>query len=290
MVLILFVISGVSASAQVGLNVDVEAKVRAFFYDTSVMIEIARCESKFRQYTDFGNPLYGGAGGQMVGVFQVNAPVHKAYARSIGFDIETLEGNLGYAKHLYQKEGTRPWLSSFPCWGSSSNAEVSSSGPTAAATTDTSASGITVKLSFGMVHPQVLTLQKLLNEKGFTVAPDGPGSPGQETTMFGSLTRAAVKKFQCARIQVCDGDEHTSGYGFVGPRTRAALANAAPQSAPAATPQATTTVAATTSATVSGGSGGSYSPAQQAQVDALNTQISELQQFLQMYQTGEQQP
>ena len=38
----------------------VEATVREYFADIPVMIEIARCESKFRQFADSGNVLRGG--------------------------------------------------------------------------------------------------------------------------------------------------------------------------------------------------------------------------------------
>lgn len=93
---------------------EIEAKVRTYFADTPVMIEIARCESKFRQFTDAGNVFYGGAGGGMVGVFQFFESIHKAPARALGYDLATVEGNLGYAKHLYNEQGTTPWQSCVP--------------------------------------------------------------------------------------------------------------------------------------------------------------------------------
>src|SRR3989338_5592396 len=51
----------------------------------------------------------------------------------------------------------------------------------------------TVTLRQGARNSQVLCLQQMLNEKGFTVASSGAGSPGMETSYFGSLTRAAVE-------------------------------------------------------------------------------------------------
>jgi hypothetical protein len=93
---------------------EIEAKVRTYFADTPVMIEIARCESKFRQFTDAGNVFYGGAGGGMVGIFQFFESIHKAPALALGFDLATVEGNLGYAKHLYSEQGTTPWRSCVP--------------------------------------------------------------------------------------------------------------------------------------------------------------------------------
>lgn len=80
------------------------------------MAEIARCESKFRQFDSDGLPLRGGWGGGMIGVFQIYESVHSKAAQSLGFDIATLEGNLGYAQHLYATQGTAPWNSAKSCW------------------------------------------------------------------------------------------------------------------------------------------------------------------------------
>lgn len=94
-----------------------EQKVRDYFSDLPVMIEIARCESKFRQFTDSGNVLRGGYGKQMVGVFQFYDTIHRSTAASLGFDINTINGNLAYARHTYNNQGTTPWNSSSDCWG-----------------------------------------------------------------------------------------------------------------------------------------------------------------------------
>lgn len=104
-------------------EVSVEAQVRAFFEDTPVMIDIAYCESNFRQHDSNGLPLQGGYTGGMIGVFQVYQRVHAAAATALGFDIATLEGNMAYAKHLYTTSGTAPWNGAKSCWG---NAPVSS--------------------------------------------------------------------------------------------------------------------------------------------------------------------
>lgn len=92
---------------------ETEKQVREYFADTPVMIEIARCESKFRQFTDAGNPLRSAG---MIGVFQFYESIHAPGASVLGFDLTTLEGNLGYAKHVYQSEGTAPWNGSKYCW------------------------------------------------------------------------------------------------------------------------------------------------------------------------------
>jgi hypothetical protein len=93
---------------------DVEKLVREYFINAPVMVEVARCESNFRQFTDGGSVFLGGTGGGMIGVFQLYGAVHSSSALALGFDINTLEGNLGYAQHLYQKSGTRPWLACVP--------------------------------------------------------------------------------------------------------------------------------------------------------------------------------
>ncbi|OGY48784.1 MAG: hypothetical protein A2663_01450 [Candidatus Buchananbacteria bacterium RIFCSPHIGHO2_01_FULL_46_12] len=62
-----------------------------------------------------------------------------------------------------------------------------------------------------------------MNKAGFIIAKSGPGSAGRESTFFGSLTKAALKRFQCAKKIVCEGNEAATGYGQAGPRTRASL-------------------------------------------------------------------
>lgn len=46
---------------------------------------------------------------------------------------------------------------------------------------------------------------------------------GLVTGYFGPLTQAAVERFQCRADIVCSGNPRTTGYGRVGPRTRAAV-------------------------------------------------------------------
>lgn len=261
-------VAPLTVSAQVGLTVDVEAKVREYFADTPIMIEIARCESKFRQFTDAGYPLYGGYGGRMVGVFQVYENIHGDFARGKGMDIETLDGNLAYAKYLYEREGTQPWMSSFPCWGKEVSAQTeASAGP----------AGLSVNLSFGMEHPEVLTLQKLLNAKGYVIANDGPGSVGNETQKYGSLTRLAVRKFQCEKMTICSGDEYSTGYGFVGAKTRAALVGSEAVTAAPALAPASVGLQSPSSST---GDSSGYSVDDQAKITALQAQILELTKAL----------
>lgn len=94
----------------------IEDEVRTFFEDIPVMVAIADCESAFRQFGNDGLPLRGGWGGGMVGVFQIFEEVHSKAATAQGFDLDTVEGNLKYAKHLYATQGTTPWDSGRSCW------------------------------------------------------------------------------------------------------------------------------------------------------------------------------
>jgi hypothetical protein len=153
--------------------------------------------------------LVGGPQGQYVGIFQIDQTIHQAAAASLGDDLATIAGNVAYARHLYDLSSSAPWRGCLP-------AAATMSAPA-------SAGAIANNLDFGQVSPQVLLLQQMLNRAGFVLAASGPGSVGQETTLFGNLTRAAVMKFQCDQGIVCSGNASTTGYGRVGPRTRAAL-------------------------------------------------------------------
>lgn len=92
-----------------------EAAVRAHFKDIPVMIQIARCESTFRQFDSAGQVLKNPTSSAK-GAFQIMESLHKEPARKLGYDILTLEGNMAYARHLYEKQGTRPWNASAKCW------------------------------------------------------------------------------------------------------------------------------------------------------------------------------
>ncbi|MEJ0001944.1 MAG: InlB B-repeat-containing protein [bacterium] len=54
-------------------------------------------------------------------------------------------------------------------------------------------------LKLGMTGDDVLALQKLLNANGFALAQSGIGAPGNETTFFGPMTRAALARYQAAK-------------------------------------------------------------------------------------------
>lgn len=200
---------------------EVEAKVRSYFADIPSMIDIAKCESGFRQLGSNGSILRGGLGGSMIGIFQINESVHINRAREKGIDIYSLDGNMAYARFLYEQSGVQPWISCVKPGAATASVKtpvVNMTSPNVVAAGD-----LNMNLGFGMVNNQVKMLQQKLNAKGFKVAEGGAGSPGNETTKFGLLTKEAVKRFQCEMKIVCDGNEDTTGYGWVGPRTRAKI-------------------------------------------------------------------
>jgi hypothetical protein len=209
-------------SAQVTTNDDVESSVRSYFADAPTMAAIAKCESGFRQFDGDGSVLFDPSY-SMVGVFQIST-AHLPESLSEGMDIMTLQGNMAYARYLYDQDGTDPWLDSMSCWlPASGSATTTINSTTSTTSTNPVTPAPTNSLSLGIVSSAVVALQQMLNHKGFAVASAGPGSPGQETNIFGSLTRAAVQRFQCAMNIVCSGDEPTTGFGMVTAATYAAL-------------------------------------------------------------------
>lgn len=96
--------------------ITLESYVRAYFTETPVLAEIARCESRFRQVNKDGTILRGEVNKSDVGLMQVNEYYHGERAEDLGFDLLTVNGNLAYAKYLYEKEGTAPWNASAKCW------------------------------------------------------------------------------------------------------------------------------------------------------------------------------
>ena len=71
-------------------------------------------------------------------------------------------------------------------------------------------------LELGSDGEGVRSLQKFLNSKGFVVSETGAGSPGSETSYFGSLTKKALAAYQTA-------NGITPAVGYFGPVTRASM-------------------------------------------------------------------
>ena len=90
--------------------------VRSYFEDTPVLGEIAKCESQFTQFNKNGTIHRGVVNSKDVGVMQINEHYHLSTAKQLGYDIYTLQGNMDYAKHLYDEQGVAPWSASASCW------------------------------------------------------------------------------------------------------------------------------------------------------------------------------
>lgn len=80
--------------------------------------------------------------------------------------------------------------------------------------TPASSGAFTRDLKVGTARDDVKMLQAFLNTHGYPVASQGPGSPGNETIVFGAATRSALIKFQKA-------NDITPAAGYFGPKTRA---------------------------------------------------------------------
>src|SRR3989344_8275327 len=118
---------------------------------------------------------------------------------------------------------------------------------TPAAGSSASKCAFTRNLSQGVRGDDVMCLQKYLNSSGHQVAASGAGSPGNETMSFGSLTKAAVMKWQA-------GNGVSPAAGYFGTLSRAkydSMIAAMPVATPTtpttpATPGATPSVPAST--------------------------------------------
>ena len=97
-------------------QLELEQKASIYFKDYPILVKIAGCESQFRQYDADGNILKGKVNKGDLGLMQINKYYHAEKADELGLDLGTVEGNMAYAKYLYEKEGEKPWLSSSKCW------------------------------------------------------------------------------------------------------------------------------------------------------------------------------
>lgn len=82
-------------------------------------MRICKAESGLRQWDDYGRILQGVVNHEDLGFCQINAKYHMEEAMKAGLDIFTAEGNILFAKWLYDKKGTSPWKASEKEWGDS---------------------------------------------------------------------------------------------------------------------------------------------------------------------------
>lgn len=117
-------------------------RVLAYYVDIPILANIAAAESQFHHWNkevnrgtfvlDSTNTCKGVTTNQNtngttdIGVMQINSS-HRAWADSLGYDLCTLEGNMAFARVLYQKEGTTPWNASKERWSDNSQSNANSS-------------------------------------------------------------------------------------------------------------------------------------------------------------------
>lgn len=132
---------------------------------------------------------------------------------------------------------------------------------------------ITRTLSYGSRGADVSQLQLFLgdwvNPPLFTEAP---------TSFFGRITESAVQQFQCKQNIVCSGSPETTGWGVVGPTTRAVIGMVCNTSAQSSYPS-----------TVPGNST-PIQPSNTSLIQALLAQIQILQQKIAEIQRQNNQP
>ncbi|MEK7227356.1 MAG: peptidoglycan-binding domain-containing protein [Patescibacteria group bacterium] len=115
--------------------------------------------------------------------------------------------------------GTPAGQSTIPKPSAVSSPSLSETLPIISSTVITTTSGgitLTRNMYVGHRGADVIKLQNFLIKSGYLAL-------GNNTGYFGILTRAAVRKYQCEKGIVCSGDQNTTGYGIVGPRTRMRL-------------------------------------------------------------------
>jgi hypothetical protein len=108
--------------------------VSSYFADIPIMIDISRCESHFHQYDADGSVYRGQINNLDVGIMQINEHYHADVAKKLGLDLYTMQGNVAYARYLYDKEGTAPWSSSESCWGPAQAGKTAAIGAVVATT------------------------------------------------------------------------------------------------------------------------------------------------------------
>lgn len=80
-----------------------------------VMLRIAWCESRHRQFNKVGGPIENPVTHD-IGIFQINPIWFLTFAK-LGLSIYTIEGNIEAAKHILETQGIKAWSSSKKCWG-----------------------------------------------------------------------------------------------------------------------------------------------------------------------------
>lgn len=109
------------ATTSIPTKKELEQKAKVYFKDDPILVDIARCESRFRHLDENGDILRGKVNKSDLGLMQINEYYHADKAKELGLDLKTLEGNMAYAQYLYNHEGGQPWISSSKCWNTTAD-------------------------------------------------------------------------------------------------------------------------------------------------------------------------
>jgi peptidoglycan hydrolase-like protein with peptidoglycan-binding domain len=212
---------------------EIEIEVNDYFANTPIMIAIAKCESNFRQFTDAGN-IFRGAG-RYVGIFQIDEIIHSNVAKSLGFDITTVEGNIGYASYVYKNQGSSPWKNcaktyiSTPMPVSLNHSSADSILSSGQCSKDLQVSqGLRVSDRDGILNKknifidQVALLQQHINR---ILAQEYNQAAGPIDGIFGPMTKLGVERLQIVLNKNIDIEKDLVIDGIVGPYTMAAINN-----------------------------------------------------------------
>jgi hypothetical protein len=71
-----------------------------------------------REFDDNGSVLSGYPHAADIGACQINTDVWASKAAALRDDLNTLQGNVDFAKWLYSEQGMKPWTASAQCWQS----------------------------------------------------------------------------------------------------------------------------------------------------------------------------
>lgn len=88
--------------------------IREVFGPNSVMEQVAVCESGMRQFDANGEVIVGKVTPDR-GLYQIAPKYHLVNASKMGLDLDTLQGNILYAKYLYDRNGIKDWSASRAC-------------------------------------------------------------------------------------------------------------------------------------------------------------------------------
>jgi hypothetical protein len=104
-----------------GNNEAITAIIQRYFPENhQILTKIAFCESSFNVNAVNKNIKNGEVWSRDWGLFQINDHYHLDNANKMGLNILSAEGNVKYARYLYDsvaENKLRFWEASRPCWG-----------------------------------------------------------------------------------------------------------------------------------------------------------------------------